>query len=446
LEEPLPGATERFRISGNNGSEFPEPTAVEEKLGIRLPRISVWVSRKGRKFVDANQRMRSFLYMAIASGVAMQLGINEVHFYENGITTFNPPISEQRIGTRSTRTTRPRVLREFSDILRSVFSRDFSINNPFVFKTKGDVVNLLKEAGVPELIGETVSCSRTIGVPRETPHCGVCYQCVCRRFAVLAGDAEDFDPVSHYAKDIFTDALDKGEEQANVLDWIRFNQRVEEMSPEAFYDEYTDLHDSFEGLGRSAAEVGNTIFDLFKRNAQQVKSGYEKQHRQNFNRIYRSEVSSDSLLGLIGSGSIKNPPIVTYVQRVSAVIERGLRTQYSNDSPRSESDMQRTVKANLLAADEKLRKEYPTFAYSIGAAKPDFSSPENLLFVETKLLKDTSKRTALVDQIIADIVKYSALCTAILFVIFQNTLIIADPLELTSEFEKYPQAFFKVIP
>jgi hypothetical protein len=27
LEEPLPGATERFRISGNNGSEFPEPTS-----------------------------------------------------------------------------------------------------------------------------------------------------------------------------------------------------------------------------------------------------------------------------------------------------------------------------------------------------------------------------------------------------------------------------------
>jgi hypothetical protein len=26
LEEPLPGTTDRFRISGNNGSEFPEPT------------------------------------------------------------------------------------------------------------------------------------------------------------------------------------------------------------------------------------------------------------------------------------------------------------------------------------------------------------------------------------------------------------------------------------
>jgi DNA replication protein DnaC len=32
LEEPLPGATERFRISGNNGSEFPEPTRSSGRL------------------------------------------------------------------------------------------------------------------------------------------------------------------------------------------------------------------------------------------------------------------------------------------------------------------------------------------------------------------------------------------------------------------------------
>jgi hypothetical protein len=31
LEEPLPGATERFRISGKNGPEFPEPTAAGRK-------------------------------------------------------------------------------------------------------------------------------------------------------------------------------------------------------------------------------------------------------------------------------------------------------------------------------------------------------------------------------------------------------------------------------
>ncbi len=38
LEEPLPGTTERFRISGNNGSEFPEPTP--ENQGRVKPRGS----------------------------------------------------------------------------------------------------------------------------------------------------------------------------------------------------------------------------------------------------------------------------------------------------------------------------------------------------------------------------------------------------------------------
>jgi DNA replication protein DnaC len=33
LEELLPGATERFRISGKNGSEFPEPTTPHQSLG-----------------------------------------------------------------------------------------------------------------------------------------------------------------------------------------------------------------------------------------------------------------------------------------------------------------------------------------------------------------------------------------------------------------------------
>ena len=47
LEEPLPGATERFRISGNNGSEFPEPTgrsAACYPLGLSLPGLCGSVS------------------------------------------------------------------------------------------------------------------------------------------------------------------------------------------------------------------------------------------------------------------------------------------------------------------------------------------------------------------------------------------------------------------
>jgi hypothetical protein len=37
LEDPLPGNTERLRISGKNGSEFPEPTPCH--AGSRNPRV-----------------------------------------------------------------------------------------------------------------------------------------------------------------------------------------------------------------------------------------------------------------------------------------------------------------------------------------------------------------------------------------------------------------------
>jgi 7-cyano-7-deazaguanine synthase in queuosine biosynthesis len=420
--------------------------AIQRKLGVTIPRISVWISRKGTKFIDANQRMRSFLYMALGAGIALQLGISEVHYCENGITTFNPPISEQRIGARSTRTTRPRVLNEFTEICRSVFEKPMEITNPFVFKTKSEVIEVLKEASVEELIGDTVSCSRTIGVRRETPHCGVCYQCIVRRFAVIASNTGESDPISHYAKDIFVHPLNEGEERANALDWVRFNQGVEQMTREDFYAKFSDLQDSFDALGDNAAQTGEAIYDLFQRNARQSRAVWEKQIRDKSGKIYRGEVSASSLLGLVACGSIKSPPIAGYTQKVMAIIERGLRAEYSERTPAKEREVQQSIKACLAAAEEKLHKEYPTFAYSIGAARPDFSEASNRLFIEAKLLKDSAKRTALVDQIIADIEKYSTACEGILFVIFQRPFIITDLSELTSPFENRKHVFFKLIP
>jgi DNA replication protein DnaC len=56
LEEPLPGATERFRISGNNGSEFPEPTVVKANISGSTIRASINVVRVA---LTANQRLAS---------------------------------------------------------------------------------------------------------------------------------------------------------------------------------------------------------------------------------------------------------------------------------------------------------------------------------------------------------------------------------------------------
>ena len=38
------------------------------------------------------------------------LGLNRVHFYENGIISLNLPVCAQVVGGRATRTTHPRVM------------------------------------------------------------------------------------------------------------------------------------------------------------------------------------------------------------------------------------------------------------------------------------------------------------------------------------------------
>jgi len=40
LDEPLPGAAERFRISGKNGSEFPEPTEIKSEITLVVHPLS----------------------------------------------------------------------------------------------------------------------------------------------------------------------------------------------------------------------------------------------------------------------------------------------------------------------------------------------------------------------------------------------------------------------
>ncbi|HLY63322.1 MAG TPA: hypothetical protein VKV95_21470 [Terriglobia bacterium] len=415
-------------------------------LGSPIPRVSVWISRCGRKFVDSSQRMRSFLYMSLACGIAYQLRIQDVRYWENGVTTFNLPLDQQRIGSRSTRTTRPRVMKEFAEVCALVFGGAVNLTNPFVFRTKAEVIQVLKDAGVAELLGDAVSCSRTIRVHKETPHCGACLQCIVRRFAVIASGTEEFDPVSHYAKDIFVNQLEKGEEIANCLGWVRLNQKLEGMTPEQFFAEYPDLQDSFDAMDENAAMVGEAIFELFGGNAKQTRAAWEKQVAQNASKLYYGGVSADSLVNLVAQGSTKMEPIWQYAHRVMAVVERGLRNEYASRIPHKERELQQSMKAALAAAEEKLQKEYPTFSYSVGGAKPDFSDPEDTLYVEAKLLKEHSQKTALVDEIIADIEKYSSKCSGILFVIFQLGFIIQDFSDLAHPFEKHKHVFFKLIP
>ncbi|MGO8838317.1 MAG: 7-cyano-7-deazaguanine synthase [Limisphaerales bacterium] len=162
---------------------------------------------------EYTQRSRSFLYASLGATVAMMLDLRKLCFYENGVVSLNLPVCAQVVGGRATRTTHPRVLAGFQNLLSLLADEPFTVENPFLWKTKGEVVKIITAAECGLLIERSRSCAHTWENTNEHPHCGVCSQCIDRRFGIIAAKAEAFDPVAQYKVDVFTQSPPKDEDK-----------------------------------------------------------------------------------------------------------------------------------------------------------------------------------------------------------------------------------------
>lgn len=156
---------------------------------------------------EYTQRARSFLYASLGATVAMMLDLRRLCFYENGIVSLNLPVCAQVIGGRATRTTHPRALAGFQELFSLLAEEKFTVENPFLWFTKGEVVKKITAANCGPLIASSRSCAHTWETTNEHTHCGVCSQCIDRRFGIVAAQADEFDPPAHYAVDVFTQLM-----------------------------------------------------------------------------------------------------------------------------------------------------------------------------------------------------------------------------------------------
>lgn len=410
-----------------------------------IPAISVWVTRTQSPPRDTTQRMRAFLYLSLAAVVAAELKINRILYCENGITTCNLPISGQRIGTRSTRTTHPAVLSKFQEVVRKLLKSDTEVKNPLLFLTKAEVLEILKRPQSADLISSAISCGRSIGIERARPHCGTCYQCIVRRFAVLRSGTQQHDPIEGYEKDVFLDPLAEGEERANAMDWFRFNQKIDRMNGEQFFQEFPEAVDVVSYIPGELAANAEQIFNLHKRNASDVMETIKRLHGEYFKKLVGGTLPHNCMLNMIGKLEHLVDPLDDYVRRVAGVIERGLGFAFAKREPKDEKDLQQEVKAALAAAEERLRRESPTFTYSAARTTPDFSDQKFSLFIETKLLTPKRRLSEIVDEINADIPKYKTVANRILFVVYQTSKIIIDRDEFSAPFIEQAGIAVKVI-
>ncbi len=193
------------------------------------------------------QHTRSFLFLSLASCLAIPNGIGEIRINENGIVAMNPAFSEARFNTR---TTHPIFINDFRDLIYRVFNVKLNISNPFIDKTKGEVLRLLPKPW-QQYLDITNSCWAYSRVKAwaaqlklknfQGKHCGRCIPCIWRRAAMKEAGLEEMDD------QYLVDHIPQQTQWINRVhltvfhDLLRFCQNAAVMSDEELYDYCPDL-------------------------------------------------------------------------------------------------------------------------------------------------------------------------------------------------------------
>jgi 7-cyano-7-deazaguanine synthase in queuosine biosynthesis len=144
---------------------------------------------------EKSRRTRSFLFLSLGLAVGAVRGA-EVWMSENGFTTINPPLSPERRGSLTTRTTHPGFLDGLVAALRALGLKA-DLRNPLASLTKGEVLaqgtGRLAAGEADALFSMTHSCGKTPwfkGFKQDT-HCGLCFGCLVRRGSFIASGLSD---------------------------------------------------------------------------------------------------------------------------------------------------------------------------------------------------------------------------------------------------------------
>jgi hypothetical protein len=210
-------------------------------------------------------RTRSLFFAAVGAAIGQSFGIRAVHFFENGVVSLNLPPSGQVIGTRATRSTHPQALAAFSDLFSRVFDQPVSVDNPFMWKTKTEVVSLIRDLGGRDLIRATRSCADVRNMTKLHSHCGICSQCIDRRFAMLAAGLGEDDPEEAYEVDPLSGPRATSPDREIALGFAHNAQEFARMTPGAFLARFGEVQRATQWLGGPDDSAARRLFDLHRR-------------------------------------------------------------------------------------------------------------------------------------------------------------------------------------
>lgn len=260
-----------------------------EHLNIRVGKAN---GKRVKNHLDAPfnsvmiQHLRSFLFLSLASAVALESKIKKIYVLENGPVTLNPLFSEARVNTR---TTHPHFLAGFRELIKSVFGVDLVIESPFLYLTKGEVVSILARKKLEGLSAKTISCWNWSRVPIRAKqkglkkfkgrHDGVCIPCIIRRAAM--NRAHLFKKDARYLTNVFTQFSKlRRNNKTLVADFLRFCQ-----SMKSFPD--NELLFRFPDLSLYEKDIDSEkIVNMYKRHSKEVVDCFRSRSNKKFKKLF----------------------------------------------------------------------------------------------------------------------------------------------------------------
>lgn len=388
--------------------------------------VPVWINKVDRFGHEPSQRTRSFLFTALGTVVSQLVGADGIRFYENGIVSLNLPVADEVVRARASRTTHPLALRFLMQFAQLVVENRFAIENPYLNKTKAEVIGIIGQHGVADLIGMSVSCAHPRAKSVSQQHCGTCSQCIDRRVGVFAAGLEDFDPDTDYVTDVFTGARDEGYQRNIAVHYARHATELHRMTEEVFAKQFNvDISRAIRGATDSS-EAAHELYDLHRRHAHGVLRVLAEQLQENATALVSRTLEPSSMLGLIAGQQHQQPLWDTYCDRIGELLQLGIPKACATHPPKDEPHLQEISDSILVAHDDQLVREYPFMRWSTSLTKPDWSQDSLGLWIELKYVRKKTDIREITEDIAADITKYGDNGRRVLFVIYDPKHLILD--------------------